>query len=123
MSHIRIPHFPVPFHFEPFVALDGSVGRRAAEVEQDTYDEIFFCAEAVVRYPTGHREEKPEFGTPDQVFKQGGPDTAEIRRTITRWEPRTEVTSNAHMLESDELTWHVSNRIASTVQSAEVGEE
>jgi hypothetical protein len=74
-----IPHISLPFRF---------VNGAAAVSEQGSLAEIADCVAAIVRYPLGSRPELPEFGLPDQVFRQDGPDVAVISATVTSWEPR-----------------------------------
>jgi hypothetical protein len=83
-----IPHFALPFRF---------VAGTAAVNDQDSTEDVAACAEAVLRYvktagPDGVRRgaavELPDFGTPDQAFKQGGADPGEIAAALNEWEPR-----------------------------------
>lgn len=73
------PHFDRPFRI---------VNGRNAEVEQDSTDDVMACVLTVVTCPTGERVEEPDFGVPDQVFRQGGVDTDVVAAAIERWEPR-----------------------------------
>lgn len=71
------PHFAYPFR------INGAV---AAEHEQDSPDEIFEAAIAVIGTPKGTRNDLPAFGLPDLPF------TKIVRRDIIqvleKWEPR-----------------------------------
>lgn len=77
-----IPHFRMPFGVE---------NGRVAEVEQDTIEDVAGCVEVVLRVPQGHRDELPEFGTPDPTFTSP-PDIGSLHRAVTEWEPRAEST-------------------------------
>lgn len=79
----EIPHFAVPFQFANGVA---------AVNEQDSADDIEACVLAIASYTLGSRIEKPDFGVPDQTFRQGGVDGATLAAAITRWEPRADAT-------------------------------
>lgn len=76
---VEIPHFALPFRF---------VGGHAAVNEQDSVDDVEACVLAVASYPVGSRIEKPEFGVPDQTFRQGGVDVTALEAAVNRWEPR-----------------------------------
>ena len=82
MSYPRIPHLALPFRI-----VDG----RAAVTEQDTFEEIRDCVQAIIRTPRGFRLELPDFGVPDQTFHEGGADADEIAAALDRWEPRVVV--------------------------------
>lgn len=73
------PHFALPFRF---------VNGHAAEVEQDTVEDIAACVEAVLRTRPGERDELPEFGTPDLTFTQRPVDTDALLDAVEEWEPR-----------------------------------
>lgn len=82
MSHIQIPHFDLPFHFD-------EEGHPHA-VEQDTTQDVAVCVEAVVRTTQGQRQELPDFGIEDPLFKQNGLNTSNLRTSVEKWEPRVE---------------------------------
>jgi phage baseplate assembly protein W len=63
-----------------------------ATVEQDTADDITMCCAAVLAYPLGSRPERPDFGTPEQAFRDQGPNVIEIRQALQAWEPRAHTT-------------------------------
>lgn len=81
MSDVQIPHIDQPPRFE---------GGRLVVVEQDSVEEVANAVENVLRFTPGDRTDVPEFGTPDQTFKQGGADPDEIDRAISQWEPRAD---------------------------------
>lgn len=60
-------------------------------VEQDSLDEIAGCVETVLRYEPGDFDPNPAFGTPEQVFLQGGANPDAVLSAISRWEPRADV--------------------------------
>lgn len=100
-----IPHFKMPFQFD---------GARAAEVEQDTIEDVAGCVEVVLRTPRGHRDELPEFGTPDPTFTSP-PDIDSLRSAVAEWEPRAEATVEG---DTDAFEMGV-RRIRMTVQTGE----
>lgn len=80
MTDVQTPQFAFPLRLD---------GDSFAVVEQDSADDVRACVEVIVRYPQGLRLELPDFGTPDQTFKQGAEiDTAVILAAVARWEPR-----------------------------------
>ena len=98
-NYPQIPHFAVPFEFK----IIGHGEPTAAVTEQDSEEEIFDCVEVVLRYETGFRLEKPEFGTPDQTFAETLPDTNRIFEAIDAWEPRAEPVISAEVDKFDAL--------------------
>lgn len=80
-----IPHFALPFRFEP---LNDTL--TAAVNEQDSADDITACVEAVVRYRKGQRDVAPHFGIEDPVFHQGGVDSNALMQDIEDQEPRAQ---------------------------------
>lgn len=78
------PHFKFPFTL-------GVTGRRAQYVEQDSDDEIMDCVSVLLLTERGEREEVPDYGTPDQVFLQGGINRQAVKSAIATWVPRAEV--------------------------------
>jgi phage baseplate assembly protein W len=81
MAKVITPHFDFPFR------RSGS-GRSAVYVEQDSDEEVMDCVEVLLRTPVGSREEIPDYGTPDYVFRQGGVEISDLTGTIEHWEPR-----------------------------------
>lgn len=88
MAAIETPHFDIPFRFD---------ATSAVCVEQDSIEDITNCVEAVMRYPTGFREDLPEFGIPDQVFTEGNLDVEAVRASVEYWEPRAITTMDEEM--------------------------
>ncbi len=77
-----IPHFSLPFRRDTH--------GRCVVNEQDDDDEIVDCVEVLLATERGSRIEVPEYGLPDQVFRQGGADLSVVTSVIERWEPRAE---------------------------------
>lgn len=77
---INTPHFDYPFR-------RNSQG-FAAEVEQDTIQEITNSALAVLKTPLGFRIELPDFGIRELALQENGPSLQEIRSALNTWEPR-----------------------------------
>lgn len=75
------PHFGFPLALTPD-------GRRLIAREQDSYEDIEDCVEIVLSTQIGERQETPEYGTPDQAFRENGVDLVRVRAAIDRWEPR-----------------------------------
>lgn len=81
-------------------------------VEQDSIDDIAQCAEIVMKYRVGYRTSIPEFGMPDQAFRQGGANVQEIAAALGRWEPRARALIEADPSLLDELTSRVKVKVA-----------
>lgn len=94
MAYPDTPHFDLPFRF---------VRGAAVVVEQDSYRDVHNCVEALVRYPLGFRDDRPDFGITDETFSIINPDSAinvdDIQDAITVWEPRAD-----ELIESDPST-------------------
>lgn len=81
----QVPKFKIPLH----MVIQGGK-RQFATVEQDSLAEIEACVENVLLTPLGDRLWDPEYGLPDQTFKEGGADLFEIQNAISMWEPRAD---------------------------------
>lgn len=79
---VDTPHFSLPFR--------RNVNGKCVVNEQDSDSEIIDCVEVLLATERGSREEVPEYGHTDPVFRQGGVDLAALADAITRWEPRAE---------------------------------
>lgn len=64
---------------------------RGSYREQDSDEEITDCVEVLLSTQQGERIEVPEYGLPDQAFKQGGASREAIVATINEWEDRAAV--------------------------------
>lgn len=56
-------------------------------VEQDSFEDRVQNAVICLRYQKGQRTMLPEFGLPDQAFRQGGANMNDIVSSILQWEP------------------------------------
>lgn len=83
------PHFFLPFQFE-----NGSV----PEVEEDSLQEVTQCVFAILSYHKGQLFWDPDFGIPEQAFRQGGISIDELREAVAVQEPRATV-----MIDSGEI--------------------
>lgn len=75
----------------PFDVVDG----RVRVVEQGSANEVAQCVYAVLATQPGDRTERPGFGFPSQLFRQGGVDLDELRAAVENWEPRASVLTEA----------------------------
>ena len=87
----QVPHFSLPLRI-----IDG----RAQVNEQDSFDDIRDCVEAVVRCPLGYRPEAPTFGVRDQTFVEGAPDARVVEEAGARWEPRALTDAEAAVVDA-----------------------
>lgn len=100
MAQITTPHFSLPFR------VNGVKG--AVCCEQDSEEEVLYCVEATLRYPIGHRPERPEFGTPDLTFGESNVDERRIQDALNEWEPRVEMfVDRAEIDKVDELVQRI----------------
>lgn len=83
---MTIPHLALPLRI---------VHGHLATVEQDSEADILQCVRVVLTTPQGTRDALPEFGLPDQAFRQGGAAIAEIDAAIAEWEPRADADARA----------------------------
>lgn len=84
-NDVQTPHFSLPFRF-------GGRNGCAFVNEQDTTDDYVDCIKAILAYPIGSREDLPQFGSPDIVFRELGRDTvAKLIGAVVRWEPRVDI--------------------------------
>jgi phage baseplate assembly protein W len=75
------PHLGFPISLTPD-------GRRLVIREQDSIEDIEDCVEVVLSTAVGERQEQPDYGTPDQAFRERGVDVGRLRAAVERWEPR-----------------------------------
>lgn len=109
-AQVDTPHLSLPFQL-------ASDGRSVSVEEQDSIEEIRDCVELTLRYPTGHRPELPEFGTPDLTFRQAaadGLDLADVEAVVATWEPRVEVLIEDAPELADETVRNVTVRMRGT---------
>ena len=78
------PHFAIPFRW------DARTG-HAAEVEQDSIDDIAACVEAVLRTRRGERDDSPAFGSPELVFRPVPVAFGDLVEAVLQWEPRADL--------------------------------
>ena len=77
-----IPHFDYPFAFD--------TSSHAAEVEQDTIDDVANCISVAFMTEAGTRLEVPTFGVPGQVFEIQPLDLQTLINSIEEWESRAD---------------------------------
>jgi phage baseplate assembly protein W len=73
-----IPKLAFPFAPETYHSQDSDAG-------------VFDCVEVLLRTEIGSREEVPDYGIPDPVFREGGMDLEGTIAIIEEWEPRAPV--------------------------------
>lgn len=85
---------------------------RTELVEQDSIEEIAQCVEIILRTPRGQRLDLPDFGIPDQAFRENGADLVALRSAIEQYEPRAAV-----VLEHDGVIERLVDRVTVTTTS------
>jgi|KBSMisStandDraft_5_1062788.scaffolds.fasta_scaffold307743_2 hypothetical protein len=88
---IHAPHFDLPFRF----SFNGR-GGSAAVVEQGTIDDLANNVFLMVATPQGYRDEAPNFGTPDMVFRQQPVASEAITSIIRSQDQRIEFAFQEH---------------------------
>lgn len=78
---VQNPHFDLPFRFK------GSTG-NAVVVEQDSFDDVANCVEAICRTPYGFREDSPTFGFPQVELTNQPVISADVESIVAAQEPR-----------------------------------
>lgn len=76
------PHFRYPFKF------GSGLSKHALVNEQDSEDDIIACVLAIVKTPRGFRDDIPDFGITEQIFKELPLRAAEIQAALEEWEER-----------------------------------
>lgn len=76
-------------------------------VEQDTYEDVSNCVEAIVRTPIGYRSEVPEFGFPNAEFELQPILSDDVVELVTSQEPRAVVIMEESPDLLDELIDHI----------------
>lgn len=89
-------------------------GGSFVTLEQDTPDEIVQCATAVVSTIVGTRIGNPDFGVPDQSFREGGPSVEQIRTALDMWEPRANAVVDVALNTQDMRTYTVDVGVATS---------
>ena len=77
-----IPHLALPLRV---------VGDAFDVVQQDTLDEVITNVRVVASFEIGYREDKPEFGIPEQAPADLPLNLQDLEETIESWEPRAAV--------------------------------
>lgn len=75
------PHISFPFRLN-------ALGTSAVAVEQDGEAEVNDCVWVLLSTPLGTRIEVPDYGLPDQTFREGGASLPELISILARWEDR-----------------------------------
>src|SRR4029077_5826565 len=113
-----MPPSPVTKHFNFPFKFDNITG-HAAEVEQDTLDDVVNCVEVAFLVEPGYRLEVPTFGVPSQVFNLQPLNLENMIQAVQLWEARAEMTLGQQIDPSDitkltaRVTALVSTRTAS----------
>lgn len=95
---VENPHWSVPFRL-------GGLNGAAFVNEQDSDADVVDCIKTIVAFPIGWREDLPDFGIVDLLFRQSNLSIAsQLWSAISRWEPRAETTVQAHIDTVNELT-------------------
>jgi hypothetical protein len=76
------PHFRYPFRFGQ------GDDKHALVSEQGTEEEIVDCVIAIVKTPTGFRDDIPDFGIPEPIFQQQPLGIDDIQASLDLWEDR-----------------------------------
>jgi hypothetical protein len=95
---VTTPHFAFPFQM---------TSQGCAVVEQDSYDEVISCVQAITVCEIGECPELPTFGIPDLAFQQGPPSTGGLVAAVQRWEPLADETTVTQMVDPTGSQWAV----------------
>ena len=105
-----IPHLSFPVRFTTLP----SGAKAAAEVEQDTYEEIRGCVSAILLYEKGQRPEQPGFGIISPLFEDNFIETKPIIDALAEWEPRAEIRMEEEIDVTDPLIRYVDVIVGAT---------
>jgi phage baseplate assembly protein W len=81
-----IPHFALPLRY---------LGGKPIVNEQDSWDDVYDCVQAIARYPRGFREDLPDFGISSLELTVPGSSAVPIQEELEQWEPRIALHSDA----------------------------
>jgi phage baseplate assembly protein W len=81
------PHFDLPFRFS------GSTGinKSAVVAEQNSFEDIANCVEAIVRTPIGFRNDAPQFGFPTLELLEQPIVSSDVVSIVQAQEPRATI--------------------------------
>lgn len=100
-SDVGVPHFKVPFQF-------GGLNGGALMNEQDTSEDVSDCVKTFLAYPVEFRDDLPDFGTPDMVFRMvtTTPIIDRIAGLLKDWEPRADILTDEDRSDIENFTRH-----------------
>jgi hypothetical protein len=87
------PHFDIPFRF---VVTTAKGQASAATNEQDSFEDIADCVEAIIRTPLGFRSDSITFGFPQLELMVQPLLNASIMEIVSDQEPRAQVIMSEH---------------------------
>ena len=76
-----VPHLALPLRI---------VGPAYQSVQQDTLDEVTACVAAIVSFPLGYRDDRPDFGVRELELTDR-PLELDIEQAVEAYEPRASV--------------------------------
>jgi len=79
----------------------------AAVTDQHTPEEVAGCCIVIVLTPIGQREELPDFGVDQPVFRTPPLDVDQLMAQIMEWESRADLTAIGFMDTIDPAVQHV----------------
>jgi hypothetical protein len=95
------PHFHLPLTFS-------GINGGALVNEEDTGRDIVDCIKAIVGFTIGSREDMPEFGIPDLVFRQQREVViSQVREAIVDWEERSIIDVGMDFDLTDAMIWNI----------------
>lgn len=98
---VQNPHFQLPMKF-------GGANGGALVNEQDTGEDIVDCIKAIVAFTIGDREDMPEFGIPDILFRQFDEVIiGQVRQAIEEWEERAAIDVDGGFDITDAQIWNL----------------
>jgi hypothetical protein len=96
---VQNPHFQLPFRF-------GGINGGAFMNEQDSGEDIVDCVKAIIGFPVEAREDMPEFGIPDLLFRQSREVIiGQVRAALDRWEERAVIDVDGDFSLTDAALW------------------
>lgn len=100
-SDVITPHFAQPFQF-------GGINGGALTNEQDTSDDVATCVKNIIIYPLGFRDDFPDFGVPEMVFRMitTAPIIDRIGGILADLEPRAHSLNREDLSEIENFTRH-----------------
>lgn len=109
------PHFRLPLQF-------GGIKGGAIVNEQDEAQDVMDCVRTIIAFPLGVRQDMPEFGIPELVFKEYNQSAVDqVRTAIEEWEERAAIDIDSSVPLTDQFIWNLLVKVSVTTDNQQTG--